>query len=233
MSRKGRRSRSPSRRGSRVPVRLPARRGTLQKSIGEVWSQIRSAYALQKERPGSSERGPSSERKPAEKPAATTSGEGTPRVGLTARAGEDRQRLRVTRDRHPAVQTSPKGGGWVAGPGLSWPLDPTKSPYRRKASWIIRRCRFHETAYAMVLAIFAPSDPYTKPTGGRTATLQPTRRRGRREGEPQEIATGVPEARSHQRRGKKTPTLVARSRKANGPRGQCCMTIRRSGLRAS
>jgi len=31
----------------------------LQKSIGDVWSQISSAYALQKERTGSSERGPS------------------------------------------------------------------------------------------------------------------------------------------------------------------------------
>ena len=33
----------------------------LQKSIGDVWSQISSAYALQKERTGSSERGPSAE----------------------------------------------------------------------------------------------------------------------------------------------------------------------------
>jgi hypothetical protein len=33
----------------------------LQKSVGDVWFQISSAYALQKERTGSSERGPSSE----------------------------------------------------------------------------------------------------------------------------------------------------------------------------
>jgi hypothetical protein len=34
--------------------------GTLQKSVGDVWSQISSANALQKERSGSSERGPRS-----------------------------------------------------------------------------------------------------------------------------------------------------------------------------
>jgi hypothetical protein len=40
-----------------------ARRGSLQKSAGDVWSRISSANALQKERPGSSERGPSAERR--------------------------------------------------------------------------------------------------------------------------------------------------------------------------
>jgi hypothetical protein len=65
MSRKGRRSRSPSLRGSRAPVGLPVRRCTLQKSIGDIWSQITSANALQKGRPGSSERGSSSGRRSA------------------------------------------------------------------------------------------------------------------------------------------------------------------------
>jgi hypothetical protein len=60
--RKGRRSRPPSLRGSRARVWLPARRCTLQKSAGDVWPRISSANALQKERSGSSERGPSSER---------------------------------------------------------------------------------------------------------------------------------------------------------------------------
>jgi hypothetical protein len=40
--------------------------GTLQKSIGDVWSQISSANALQKGRPGSSERGSSSGRSSAD-----------------------------------------------------------------------------------------------------------------------------------------------------------------------
>jgi hypothetical protein len=52
--RQGRRLRPPSQRESGVPVGLPARRNEtlLQKSVGGVWPQIRSAYALQKERQG-------------------------------------------------------------------------------------------------------------------------------------------------------------------------------------
>jgi len=64
--RTGRRSRPPSPRGSR------ARRFgcshvvfQLQKSAGDVWPRISSAHALQKERSGSSERGPGSERRSA------------------------------------------------------------------------------------------------------------------------------------------------------------------------
>jgi hypothetical protein len=60
----------------------------LQKSVGDVWPRISSANALQKERSGSSERGPSSERKSA----GETVGErverrGSSRVGLTAKDG--------------------------------------------------------------------------------------------------------------------------------------------------
>jgi hypothetical protein len=53
-----------------------------------------------------------------------------------------------------------------------------------------------------------PPTRTNQPKGGRTDSLQLPRRRERREGETEEIATGVSEARSHQRRGKKTPTLV-------------------------
>lgn len=61
--RKGRRSRPPSLRGHESSG-LVARTSivTLQKSAGDVWSRISSANALQKERSGSSERGPSSGR---------------------------------------------------------------------------------------------------------------------------------------------------------------------------
>ena len=54
-----------------VPARIkssgfvPVRRVKLQKSAGDVWPRISSAHALQKERSGSSERGPSSARRPA------------------------------------------------------------------------------------------------------------------------------------------------------------------------
>jgi hypothetical protein len=64
--RKGRRSRPPSLRGheelgfgcSHVVFQL-------QTSVGGIWPRISSAYALPKERSGSSERGPSSERRSA------------------------------------------------------------------------------------------------------------------------------------------------------------------------
>jgi len=65
-SRKGRRSRSPSLRGSRAGSTTwfgcPHVEVQLQKSLGDNWSRISSAYALQKEWSGSSKRGPSSER---------------------------------------------------------------------------------------------------------------------------------------------------------------------------
>jgi len=48
---------------------------------------------------------------------------------------------------------------------------------------------------------------------GRAARVQLSRRRERREDEP-EAATGVSEARSHQRRGSKTPTLMTPGREA-------------------
>jgi len=67
----------------------------------------------------------------------------------------------------------------------------------------------------VVLAILASSDPYEPLQERRDARPGcSTRESGvRREGEP-EIATGVSEARSHQHRGKKTPTLVSPGREA-------------------
>jgi hypothetical protein len=59
--RKGRRSRPPSARGSRAHRPWLVRRVSLQKSPGDDRPRISSANALQKERSGSSERGPSSE----------------------------------------------------------------------------------------------------------------------------------------------------------------------------
>jgi hypothetical protein len=66
--------------------------GTLQKSVGDVWSRISSANALQKERSGPSERGPNSERGSAGEPSAATSSKRTARVELTAKPGEDRRK---------------------------------------------------------------------------------------------------------------------------------------------
>jgi hypothetical protein len=65
-------------------------------------------------------------------------------------------------------------------------------------------------AFTVVLAISASSNSYPKPKAEGTIkeTAARRKRNGRREGESQEVATGVSEARSHQRRGKKTPTFV-------------------------
>ena len=93
----------------RVPVWLPARRLSLQKSVGGVRSRISSAYALQKERSGSSERGPSSERRSAGDTVVRRVERTTNRESASPpMTGEDRRRLRVSRDRHPAVAASPK-----------------------------------------------------------------------------------------------------------------------------
>ena len=60
----------------------------LQKSVGDVWPRISSANALQKERSGSSERGPSSERKSAgETVGGRVERRDESRVGLTAQVG--------------------------------------------------------------------------------------------------------------------------------------------------
>jgi hypothetical protein len=66
----------------------------------------------------------------------------------------------------------------------------------------------------VVLAVSALSDPYetlqkkdVRPDGSTRESVV------RREGEPG-IATGVSEARSHQHRGTKTPTLVSPGREA-------------------
>ena len=64
--RKGRRSWPPSLRGSSARTAgCPHVVFQLQKSAGDVWPRISSAHALPKERSGSSERGPSAERRSA------------------------------------------------------------------------------------------------------------------------------------------------------------------------
>jgi hypothetical protein len=103
----------------RAPVWLPARRLSLQKSVGDAWSQISSANAPQKGRPGSSERGPSSARTQA----GDTVGEriernGESRVGLTAMTGEDRRKAQGGERSSSSGRSIVKSGVAVAGPGL-------------------------------------------------------------------------------------------------------------------
>jgi len=117
--RKGRRSRPPSLRGSRES-RLGCSHvdETLQKSVGGVWPRISSANALQKERSGSSERGPSSERRSA----GDTVGSRVERrvrreVGLTAEEREDRRKTQGGARVPFSGYDIAKSGAVVAGPG--------------------------------------------------------------------------------------------------------------------
>jgi hypothetical protein len=91
----------------------------LQKSVGDVWPRISSANALQKERSGSSERGPSSERALAGE---TVGGRVERRVqsqvGLTAMTGEDRHKTQGDERSSLSGRNVAKSGGAVAGPGL-------------------------------------------------------------------------------------------------------------------
>jgi len=63
-----------------------------------------------------------------------------------------------------------------------------------------------------------PPTRTTQPTDERTESVQLPRRWERREGEPEKTATGVSEARSHQRRGKNTPTLVGSTKPVARPK---------------
>ena len=117
--RKGRRSRPPSLRGSRARVWLLARRCMLQKSAGDVWSRISSANALQKERTGSSEQGPSS----AALPAGETVGDRSAKRRIASsnspmKEGEDRDKAQGGERSSSSGCTIAKSGEVVAGPGL-------------------------------------------------------------------------------------------------------------------
>ena len=93
------RGRGTSKKRKEIEVSVPARIEEfgfgcshvvmqLQKSVGDVWPRISSANALQKERSGSSERGPSSERRSAGETVGGRVGRRVQsRVGLTAKDG--------------------------------------------------------------------------------------------------------------------------------------------------
>jgi hypothetical protein len=103
----------------RARVGLPARQSQLQKSVGDAWSQISSAYALQKERSGSSERGPSAERASAGETVGERVGRrGQSRVGLTGKTGEDRRKTQGGERSSSNGFHVAKSGAEVVGPGL-------------------------------------------------------------------------------------------------------------------
>jgi len=111
--RKGRRSRSPSLRGLQEPgFGCPHVVTQLQKSVGDVWPRISSANALQKGRQGRVNGGLARSDSRRVIPSAGASGEGYSRESASPpRRERTGARSRVTRDRHPAVFTSPRRCG--------------------------------------------------------------------------------------------------------------------------
>jgi hypothetical protein len=139
------------------------------------------------------------------------------------RAGETAwfdARPRVTRDRHPAVVTLPERWCGSRGTGVtkrahgqcarcSRPPDPTKGPYRWKASRIEGSVTFYEGAWRAVSAAHSPKGPARatqKVAGGYSKEAARAKARetegesGRRQGCQRLGCIG--------HRGKKTPTLV-------------------------
>ena len=85
---------------------------------------------------------------------------------------------------------------------------------------------FHEVVQRLVWRLLPLSNPYARPKERRTVHA---RRRVNARGNEGE-ATGVSEARSHRRRGTKTPTLLAVAARQNTTRSASGMSIRQSGL---
>jgi len=150
--RKGRRSRSPSLRGSQelgfgcshVVVQL-------QKSVGDVWSRIRSANALQKERSGSSEQGPSSERGSAgDTVGSRVERKACRKSGSPVRRARTGTRPRVARDRHPAAFASPKAVRWSRDRGCNGHRILRRVPTDGRHPGSSRGVGFHETASTLV-----------------------------------------------------------------------------------
>jgi len=103
----------------RARVSCPHVEVQLQKSVGDVWPRISSAYALQKERSGSSERGPSSE----QRPAGETVGKGIARKvrresALPLKTGKDRRKAQGGERSSSSGDTIATSGEVIAGPGL-------------------------------------------------------------------------------------------------------------------
>ena len=123
----------------------------LQKSVSDVWSRISSAHALQKERSGSSERGPSPPSGARVKRCTGGRGETTNRESASPlRRERTGARPRVARDRHPAVSTSPKAVRRSRDQGCNghWILRRALTDGRHPRS--LRGVRFHERAFRVV-----------------------------------------------------------------------------------
>jgi hypothetical protein len=140
----------------------------LQKSVGDVWPRISSTHALQKERSGSSERGPSSERKSAGETVGGRVERNVRRESASPlKTGEDRRKTQGGERSSSSGLHIAKSGAAVAGPGLKGHRILRRVPADGRHPGSSRGVGFHEKASTVVLAVSASSDPY-EPTKRRT-----------------------------------------------------------------
>jgi hypothetical protein len=117
----------------------------------------------------------------------------------------------------------------------SRPPDPTKGPYRWKASRIERSVTFYEGAWRAVSAAFSPKGPAGEPKRSQADFSKEDARAKVRETEgKRERRQGCQRLGPIGHRGKKTPTLVIKVGDGLGARRSqkwkaCSVAIRRSG----
>jgi hypothetical protein len=183
----------------------------LQKSAGDVWPRISSATRPKKGGQGRVNGGLARSEGRRVTPSAGASSEGSvasrPHRPRRERTGT---RPRVARERHPAVATSPKAVAWSRDRGCNDHRILRRVSCRQKASRVITRCFGHAKHPRVISAHhhhLRPAHQGQKPRTRRSCSPGEGRG-GVRRGWG---ATGVSEARSHQRRGKKTPTLMTKA----------------------
>jgi len=135
----------------------------LQKSVGDVWPRISSANALQKERSGSSERGPSSERALAgETVGGRIERRARSQFGLTAMTGEDRHTTQGDERSSLSGRNVAKAVVRSRDRGCNGHRILGRVPADRRHPGSSRGVSFHEKASTVILAFSESSDPYGK-----------------------------------------------------------------------
>jgi hypothetical protein len=126
-------------------------------------------------------------------------------------SGEDRLRAQGGARVPSSGRDIVASGAAIAGPGLSRPPDPTKGLLSTEGTLGHHGLfRSREALTGDLGSLTHPPTRVPRPKAEDTARTQLSRRRERR-GMDRQGATGVSEARSHRRRGKKTPTLATKA----------------------
>jgi len=132
----------------------------LQKSVGDVWSRISSANALQKERSGSSERGPRSGRRSAGDTVGRRLERNVRRESASpVKTGEVRRKTQGGERSPSSASSSPKAVRRSRDRGCNGHRILRRAPTDRRHSGSSRGVPFHEGALTVVSAVSASSDP--------------------------------------------------------------------------